>query len=117
MDNTSINDIARRYTLRTFWSDEDEAYITICPPFPGHSAFGDTPEESAAEGLVALELLIESHIEAGDPLPEAPRKATDYSGKFALRLPKTLHAHLAEEASEEGVSLNTYIVTKLARGV
>ncbi|WP_173007752.1 toxin-antitoxin system HicB family antitoxin [Lactobacillus helveticus] len=29
-----------------------------------------------------------------------------YSGKLLVRMPKSLHAHLAEEADEENVSLN-----------
>jgi len=36
------------------------------------------------------------------------------SGKFMVRLPKSLHAALAREAAEEGVSLNQLVVTKLA---
>ncbi|WP_238144879.1 toxin-antitoxin system HicB family antitoxin [Lactobacillus helveticus] len=31
-------------------------------------------------------------------------------------MPKSLHTHLAEEADEENVSLNSFIVTKLAQG-
>ena len=36
------------------------------------------------------------------------------SGKFIVRLPKTLHAALEAEATEEGVSLNQLVVAKLA---
>lgn len=36
------------------------------------------------------------------------------SGKFVVRLPKSLHAALEQEASDEGVSLNQLVVTKLA---
>ena len=36
------------------------------------------------------------------------------SGKFVVRLPKSLHAALDREATEEGVSLNQLVVTKLA---
>ena len=36
------------------------------------------------------------------------------SGKFMVRLPKTLHGALQREAAEEGVSLNQLVVTKLA---
>ena len=38
----------------------------------------------------------------------------EYSGKFNVRLPKSLHAALASEAEAEGVSLNQLIMTKLA---
>lgn len=36
------------------------------------------------------------------------------SGKFIVRLPRSLHAALDAEAEEEGVSLNQLVVTKLA---
>ena len=36
------------------------------------------------------------------------------SGKIALRIPKSLHAELAEQARREGVSLNQYCLYKLA---
>lgn len=40
----------------------------------------------------------------------SPRK----SGRFVVRLPRSLHAALEEEAKEEGVSLNQLVMTKLA---
>ena len=36
------------------------------------------------------------------------------SGRFVVRVPKSLHAALEREASAEGVSLNQLVVTKLA---
>jgi len=36
------------------------------------------------------------------------------SGRIALRIPKSLHAKLAEQAHKEGVSLNQYCLYKLA---
>ncbi len=36
------------------------------------------------------------------------------SGKFVVRLPKSLHGALEQEAREEGVSLNQLVVAKLA---
>jgi hypothetical protein len=36
------------------------------------------------------------------------------SGKFVIRLPKTLHFALEREAAHEGVSLNQLVVAKLA---
>ncbi len=38
----------------------------------------------------------------------------EYSGKLVIRIPKELHARLAGSASENGVSLNQYILYKLA---
>jgi predicted HicB family RNase H-like nuclease len=59
-------------------------------------------------------------------LEEAQRDVTEtagelgdneYSGKFLIRVPKSLHRALVEEAKREGVSLNLWCVTKLARVV
>ena len=38
-----------------------------------------------------------------------------YSGKLVLRIPRSLHKHLKEEAEIEGVSLNQYMLYKLSR--
>ncbi|MCI0680593.1 MAG: toxin-antitoxin system HicB family antitoxin [Gemmataceae bacterium] len=60
---------------------------------------------------------ISRHIdELIDSLPDPPvgPQRRDYSGKFNVRVPKSLHAALASEAEAEGVSLNQLVVAKLA---
>ncbi len=47
---------------------------------------------------------------------EAEREPS-HSGRLLLRMPKTLHAELAARSDAEGVSLNQYIVSALARAV
>jgi hypothetical protein len=39
----------------------------------------------------------------------------DYSGKFLLRIPKSLHLELVEAAKHENISLNQYVLFKLSR--
>ncbi len=39
----------------------------------------------------------------------------EFSGKIAIRVPRELHRELMEKAKENGVSLNQYIVYKLAK--
>ncbi len=48
------------------------------------------------------------------PEPEVGPQRREYSGKFNVRVPKSLHAALASEAEAEGVSLNQLVVAKLA---
>jgi predicted HicB family RNase H-like nuclease len=64
-----------------------------------------------------MELWIECKIEAGldVPTPATHSNTKDYSGKYVVRLPKSLHARLALEAEKEGVSLNQYTLYKLSR--
>jgi RNA polymerase sigma-B factor len=47
----------------------------------------------------------------------AEERARSHSGRLLLRMPKTLHAELAARSDKEGVSLNQYIVSALARAV
>jgi hypothetical protein len=46
--------------------------------------------------------------------PGAITLVTWYSGNLRLRLPVSLHGRLAREAEREGVSLNQWIVSRLA---
>jgi predicted HicB family RNase H-like nuclease len=48
------------------------------------------------------------------PEPEVRSSREEYSGKFVVRVPKSLHAALAAEAESEGVSLNQLVVAKLS---
>ncbi len=106
----------RNYGFKIFWSNNDNAFIAICPEFPGLSAHGDTEEVALREAKVALELFIEDMQESGEPLP-APQIAHTYSGQFRVRLTRTLHRQLAERAEAEGVSLNSLVMTYLSAGV
>lgn len=52
---------------------------------------------------------------------KAPSRGDDqymsYSGKFTVRLPKSLHQALVERAEKEGVSLNLFVTNALSRTV
>lgn len=79
----------------------------------GCQSTGNTIEELYESLNEAMEGYIEVKLENNLPIPE-PERADDYSGKFNVRLPKTLHQRLAIEAQNEGVSLNTLVLYKLA---
>ncbi|MBQ9413128.1 MAG: toxin-antitoxin system HicB family antitoxin [Oscillospiraceae bacterium] len=49
------------------------------------------------------------------PLEDFKRDLEEFSGKFVLRIPRSLHRSLKEAADREGVSLNQYVLYKLAR--
>jgi len=57
---------------------------------------------------------IEIKIEHNISIP-MPIVSENYSGKFVVRIPKSLHYQLSIEAQEEGVSLNQYALYKLSR--
>lgn len=56
---------------------------------------------------------IETAIESGVYIPEPENKI--YSGKFLLRIPKSLHRDLNNSAREEGISLNQYVLFLLTK--
>ena len=58
-----------RYTIKIFYSEEDEGYIAVVPELPGCSAFGETPEEALKEVKVAIELWIEAAKKEGISFP------------------------------------------------
>lgn len=95
------------------WSDEDQAFIANIPELPGLSAFGDTQEIAIKELEIAKNLYIDSIIADGESIPE-PEVLKPFSGQLRLRLPKSLHASLAQAAQSDGISLNTHIINLLA---
>ena len=69
-----------------------------------------TPEDAAA--LKAAEAEDDGTLV---PLEKLNEELDGYSGRLVLRIPKSLHKTLKEEARMEGVSLNQYMLYKLAK--
>lgn len=113
MSNQSPKAIMRHPYERVLIPEQDGGYSAYISEFDGCLAEGETSEE-ALKNLESTALAwIEAEQEAGREIPEA-RNSQEYSGKLLLRLPKGLHQKIARCASENGVSLNQYVVTKLA---
>ncbi|MDP4099142.1 type II toxin-antitoxin system HicB family antitoxin [Paenibacillus sp. P96] len=88
-------------------------YVTVAE-LDGCQSHGDTIEEAYESIREAMEGYLSVKLEFGDPIPE-PAGSEEYSGKFNLRVPKTLHRQLVERAAAENVSLNQYCLYKLSR--
>jgi antitoxin HicB len=97
----------------TFYPDDDGGFTVAVKDLPGCITQGDTAEEAFEMIAEARELWLEVAHEYGDPIP-MPSTEVEYSGKTMLRMPKYLHARLAESAKREGVSLNQYLVSLLS---
>jgi predicted HicB family RNase H-like nuclease len=78
-------------------------FASLFPNAKDRAAFTKTKESRQVDRLI-------------DSLPEPPAgpQRREYSGRFNVRVPKSLHAALASEAEAEGVSLNQLVVAKLA---
>jgi antitoxin HicB len=93
--------------------EDDDGVVATIPDLPGCASFGDTIE-AAIRGLnETKELWMKGRIDAGQPIPE-PSQLEDFSGKFVLRIPRSLHKSLDREAKRQGVSLNQYILHLLS---
>ena len=79
----------------------------------GCQSTGDTLEELYESLNEAMEGYIEIKLENNLPVP-TQESAEKYSGKFVVRLPKSLHQRLVIEADKEGISLNQLALYKLA---
>lgn len=101
------------YRRVLIYDAESDTYTGKIEEFPGCILQGDTAEETNRRLEEVGALWIADAQDLGQDIPE-PRELNEYRGRFALRLPKSLHRRAAEMADVEGVSLNQFIVAALA---
>ena len=89
-------------------------YFVKIEDLPGCYSQGETVEEAKEMIEEARKLWMESMYEEGNEIP-LPSNQAEYSGKFNVRVPSSLHRELARLAVKEGVSLNQYVVYALSR--
>ena len=108
------------YPIRLF-TDINGSQIDWVAEFidlPGCSGIGNTPESAISDAIDAKESWMEAAEKQGFPIPEPSSfDAISYSGKFNLRIPKTLHRDLALKAAEDNVSLNLLCTSYLSAGL
>jgi len=112
----NVNDYLKlpyNIVIRHVNDESGSYYFAKVQELEGCMSDGETIEEVHSNIREAMEGWIETKLEAGFDIPK-PVNIDDYSGKFVIRLPKSLHARLAVEAEREGVSLNQYTLYKLA---
>jgi len=103
-----------RIILRPLESSEGIGWLAEVPDLPGCRSDGETPEKAAANVKDAITCWMETSLELGREIPESTHVSANYSGKFLIRIPKSLHRSLVESADKEGTSLNQYITYLLA---
>jgi antitoxin HicB len=67
---------------------------------------GESMEEVARNIQDAMEAWLTTALDRGIAIPEPET----YSGKFVLRVPKSLHRKLSENAQRENLSLNQFLI-------
>lgn len=101
------------YTYRVTWSEDDKEYVGLCAEFPSLSHL-DKNQMDAMQGMLDLVKDVVSDMKANDEAVPVPLSEKHYSGKFQVRIPPEQHRNLAMIASEQGISLNRYISSKLS---
>jgi len=86
------------------------------PELPGCISQGQTLEEAYKMIQDAKRGWLDIALQDGKAIPE-PTGREEYSGKFNIRMPKSLHRTLVVKAKEENVNLNQYINYQLSRSV
>ncbi len=79
-------------------------------------AYGDTPAKALKQlykdGRLMVSLFEEDGKEVPEPIQSQPWE--NFSGKITVRMPRWLHYKLYTLADEDGISLNSYIITSLS---
>ena len=101
--------------------DDGGGFLITFPDLPGCMSDGETEEEAVLNGRDAFSCWISATVDIGDAIP-APTFRHDagthaVSGRFVTRVPKSIHAKLTARAKQEGVSLNTLVLSLIAEGL
>ena len=102
------------FYIRHLSKEEGGGFLIEFPDLPGCMSDGATIEEAIENGIDAAKCWIEVAVEDNKPIPEP---GASQSGKWVQRVPKSLHARLIGKAKEEGVSLNTLVVSMISEGL
>lgn len=111
MRRTVDDFMALPYTIEIV-PDED-GYFARVRELEGCMTVGTSKEDALAMLEDAMREWLRAALDDNLEIP-LPGQKERYSGKFPLRLPKSLHRRLSEAAEEDGVSLNHYLVMLLA---
>jgi hypothetical protein len=99
-----------RYTYRAEWSSEFGEYISRCLELPWLSQRAPT----LSEAIAGMEHLVDEYLAEREGDVPPPLTARKFSGRFLVRTSPMLHSRLTVEAAENNVSLNQWVVQKLA---
>lgn len=111
---------AYAHVVSPLTADEGGGFLITFPDLPGCMSDGATEVEVAANGRDAFEAWVSARADVGKSIPEPayrPETTPTASGRFVTRLPKSIHAKLAERAKTEGVSLNSLVLAYIAEGL
>lgn len=102
------------YRIEIVKDEAEDVFIASHPELKGCLTVGKTIDEAVMSLADAKAAWLQSALEDGYAIP-LPVTDDAYSGQFKLRIPRSLHRELAEEAKREGISMNQYCLHLLSR--
>ncbi len=103
-----------KYTYRITYSKDGNEYIGFCAEFPSLSWL-DKSQNKAFKGIQKLVKDVLIDMEQTGETPPQPLATKQYSGKFMVRIPPTVHRDLAIQANENNISLNRLVSSRLIK--
>lgn len=117
MERTIDYYMALPYRMEIIPDMEEGGFTAWYPDLPGCMTSSESIEGIIANALDAKKAWIEAALDEGVEIydPSNESDASEFSGQFKLRMPKSLHRDLSVHAKQEGISMNQYCVYLLAR--
>ncbi|MDP9321599.1 MAG: type II toxin-antitoxin system HicB family antitoxin [Chloroflexota bacterium] len=97
-----------------YGADAEDGVLAYVVEWPDCFAAGRDRTEALTALERAMRELAAYRLDHGLEVPQA---ASGFSGKVLLRMPKKLHRDAERNATRDGVSLNTWLTTAIAREV
>lgn len=102
------------YRMEVIPDTEEGGFTAWFPELPGCITSSETIEGVVANAVDAKKAWIEAALDANIDIYD-PTDASEYSGQFKLRMPKSLHRDLSLHAKQEGISMNQYCLYLLTK--
>lgn len=110
-----MNDANRyRISLQRKRTEDGLMFEATVAELPDVAVYSDSAVTAYSHAIDVIESLRDLAAEEGRTFPKPEVRETDYSGKFLVRVPKSLHRELSATAKTEGVSLNQYLLSVLS---
>lgn len=105
---------AYNVTVRRILIDGETTFEARVFELPDVSGFGESAVEAYNVAIEAIDALHEIADAEGTDFPAPAEPEVDFSGRVTLRMSKSMHRAVAQRATSEDVSLNSYIVECVA---
>ncbi len=112
-----VETLARLPWSREILVDEAGGFLARIPELTGCFADGDSPVDALTSLEEVLRDWLAITVEEGGSIPEPRSRSMEYNGRFSVRVPRSLHRRLSEQADFEGVSLNQYVSVVLGQAL